>query len=110
MERHEIDTWDYQWTYTIFKNDGITIYPAKNLITNIGFGSDATHTSPTISLFNNLKRFEITEIAHPDKIKINVYLMNKTMKVAFSLNWLWYLKKIIKILLLKLLHKEYSNL
>jgi hypothetical protein len=39
-----VDTWDYQWTYSIWNADGICIAPTRNLIQNIGFGPDATHT------------------------------------------------------------------
>jgi len=39
-----IDTWDYQWNYTANKNNALTVIPSKNLIRNIGFGEDATHT------------------------------------------------------------------
>ena len=36
--------WDYQWTYCLLKNNGLAIFPNKNLVSNIGFGPDATHT------------------------------------------------------------------
>ena len=38
------DTWDYQWTLSCFINSGLTIIPNINLIKNIGFDEDATHT------------------------------------------------------------------
>jgi hypothetical protein len=38
------DTWDYQWTFTCLINSGLTILPNGNLVRNIGFGADATHT------------------------------------------------------------------
>jgi hypothetical protein len=41
----EIDTWDFQWTFSAWAQRGFGILPAKNLIRNIGFGSEATHTS-----------------------------------------------------------------
>jgi hypothetical protein len=41
---HKIDTWDYQWLYTIIRNNGLAICPEVNLVQNIGFGKDATHT------------------------------------------------------------------
>ncbi len=44
MKNHTIDTWDHQWTYTIYKNGGLSIIPNYNLISNIGFISNATHT------------------------------------------------------------------
>jgi hypothetical protein len=39
------NTWDYQWLYTCLINHSMTVVPRVNLITNIGFGPDATHTA-----------------------------------------------------------------
>jgi hypothetical protein len=44
MSKGLIDTWDYQWHYIVLKNNGISISPNVNLVQNIGFGIDATHT------------------------------------------------------------------
>lgn len=38
------DTWDFQWVWARWINSGLTINPARNLVKNIGFGEDATHT------------------------------------------------------------------
>jgi hypothetical protein len=38
------DTWDYQWGYTNLINNTVSVVPRVNLVENIGFGSDATHT------------------------------------------------------------------
>lgn len=40
----QIDTWDYQWQYAIWKSSGLCVIPQVNLIANIGFGAEATHT------------------------------------------------------------------
>jgi len=40
----EIDTWDYQWNFTVRINNGLSIRPNTNLVGNVGFGEDATHT------------------------------------------------------------------
>jgi hypothetical protein len=40
-----IDTWDYQWVFSCMANDGLTATPVRNLVTNIGFRADATHTT-----------------------------------------------------------------
>lgn len=42
--RGDIDTWDYQWLFTGWLRGGLAIIPSVNLISNIGFGADATHT------------------------------------------------------------------
>jgi hypothetical protein len=39
-----IDTWDYQWQFAVLRQHGLTIVPNVNLVSNIGFGPDATHT------------------------------------------------------------------
>jgi hypothetical protein len=41
----KIDTWDYQWNYCLIVNNGLSILPNINLVENIGFNSEATHTS-----------------------------------------------------------------
>lgn len=38
------DSWAYLWNFTNFVNHSLTVIPQINLVTNIGFGTDATHT------------------------------------------------------------------
>ena len=40
----EINTWDYQMFLTAWSNNMLTVIPNGNLIANIGFGPEATHT------------------------------------------------------------------
>ncbi|MEC4818255.1 MAG: glycosyltransferase family 2 protein, partial [Scytonema sp. PMC 1069.18] len=41
-----IDTWDYQWIYTCWSQNGLAIAPNQNLISNLGFNrEDAAHTT-----------------------------------------------------------------
>lgn len=42
--RDHIHSWDYRWTYACWLQSGLTILPNVNLISNIGFRSDATNT------------------------------------------------------------------
>jgi len=67
----KIDTWDYQLVFSIWKNNGINIVSTKNLVGNIGFGADATHTKDLHSSYNNLQVESLGELVHPEKIKIN---------------------------------------
>ena len=39
-----IDSWAYPWTYLCWAQNGLTVLPARNLVTNIGFGDQATRT------------------------------------------------------------------
>ena len=47
VKNGEIDTWDYQWTACAWYYGGLTATPNANLVTNLGFGPDATHTVAT---------------------------------------------------------------
>lgn len=38
------DAWDYQWQLSCWLNSGFRIFPETSLVSNIGFGEDATHT------------------------------------------------------------------
>ena len=38
------DTWDFQWFFSYLLQSGLVIIPAVNLVSNIGFSAEATHT------------------------------------------------------------------
>jgi hypothetical protein len=40
----KLDTWDCSWTFAALVNGLLQVVPNVNLISNIGFGADATHT------------------------------------------------------------------
>jgi hypothetical protein len=63
--KNEIDTWDYQWTITNLFNNGLSIIPNVNLIKNIGFGENATHTLKSSGLENMEFQELENEIKHP---------------------------------------------
>ncbi|MEM6451582.1 MAG: glycosyltransferase family 2 protein [Cyanobacteria bacterium P01_D01_bin.105] len=46
---NDIDTWDYRWTLACWINSGLTVLPNVNLVSNIGFGEDSTHTKTRVS-------------------------------------------------------------
>ena len=49
-----IDTWDYQWSFAQLLQSGLAVVPAVNLISNIGFNADATHTIDSRTSFAGL--------------------------------------------------------
>ena len=52
MYRGEIDTWDYQWVFANWLESRLNVMPNVNLISNIGFGVNATHTVTDSQLAN----------------------------------------------------------
>ena len=83
----EIDTWDMQWAYAIFKNSGLSIIPNANLVKNIGFDERATHTRPSNcpDQVNELQSIDIGKIAHPTFILVQkeaeLYMLREIYKV-----------------------------
>jgi len=67
----EIDTWDYQWNFTVRINNGLSIRPSVNLIANIGFGEEATHTLGDNKEIENNTASQISlPLNHPEFIMI----------------------------------------
>lgn len=61
------DAWDYQWQLTCWYNSGYRIFPAVNMISNIGYGAEATHTFGTNPYDNTLRSIEFP-LRHPELI------------------------------------------
>ena len=100
------NTWDYQWFFCSLINQGLTAIPNQNLIDNIGFGADATHTkkgkSP-IKVLNQIKnKSGIIPIIHP-KFIVRSTLADKFLEIRnfsgpYFLSKMWFKKYIKKIL------------
>jgi hypothetical protein len=41
----EIENWDAQWSYALLAREGLAATPNSNLISNVGFGGDATNAA-----------------------------------------------------------------
>lgn len=87
----KIDTWDYQWQFSVISNNGMTIVPKTNQISNIGFGDDATHTkiknSNKEALKTNLIKFPLSHpsLIIPDR-KINKWYQNNMLETETIYN------------------------
>ncbi len=85
VERKQIDTWDYQWVFAIWNNGGIATVPNMNLISNIGFGNDATHTTGSSPL-SNIPTKDIGIIKHPKKMGVDQIADRYTSKFIYGIS------------------------
>lgn len=69
MYRQEIDTWDYPWTASVWFHGGLSATPNVNLVSNIGFGVDATHTASAESSLAEMATHELRAINHWSSVK-----------------------------------------
>ncbi|TRV14579.1 MAG: glycosyltransferase family 2 protein [Microcystis wesenbergii Mw_MB_S_20031200_S109] len=51
----DINSWGYRWILSCFLQHGLAITPNINLVSNIGFSVNATHTTNDSSLINSVK-------------------------------------------------------
>jgi hypothetical protein len=65
-------TWSRVWYYTITLHSGLAIIPCVNMVSNIGFGEDATHTrGGRHPLRLEATRSMPTPLLHPQEIVAN---------------------------------------
>lgn len=96
------NVWDFQWTYTILSQNGLCISPVKNLICNIGFRTDATHTTQEDPLLSNqpTEEININNISHPifitpDK-KDELWVMQYIFQIFLPAGFIWHTKSLLK--------------
>ena len=83
--KNQIDTWDYQFIYASFKYDWKTLVPKENLISNVGFREDATHTK-------NLREFRVSNKSYlnfgssswPTSTSINEKIASRVLNAQYG--------------------------
>lgn len=99
---NEIDTWDYRWSYSIWKQRGISIVPSNNLVLNVGFNVTATHTKGE----NPFAKIPVVPlpgiIRHPKVIRVNKKADEYCLKTYYSISKVEVLSNKLKYLLLKI--------
>jgi hypothetical protein len=67
-----IDTWDYQWSLACQIAGGLAVTPSVNMVTNLGLGSDATHTrSRLFAIWPAVEAMKFP-LRHPPRREANV--------------------------------------
>jgi hypothetical protein len=98
-----IDTWDYQWTFACWIQSGLTILPNVNLVSNIGFNNEATHTKKSKNFLANMYTESlIFPLVHPKFVVRNSQSDDFTQKSIFRLSALKFIKIKIKEILIRL--------
>ena len=81
----KINSWAYRWTFACWIQNGLTILPNVNLVSNIGFGTEATHTTIDNNPFANIPRQKtIFPLQHPPYIIRDARADEFTQKTLFK--------------------------
>lgn len=84
LYERKIDSWAFVWTFTCWKNDGLAVHPSVNLVSNIGFGKEATHTHDLDSPLSAHPVQCLGTIMHPVSIKKSDSADRKIYKHCFA--------------------------
>jgi len=76
--------WDYVWVYTCWSYGCLSILPAVNLVENVGFGENATHTHNDMSDKIREVRSIRFPLVHPKRIIVSKRLDKFTDEIMFS--------------------------
>jgi len=91
--KNGIIPWDYCWSWHVIQSNGLSVVPQKNMIENVGFRTDATHTMDKPEKYEGVIEKMNFPLMHPDIIEID--------KGYYLENWKYekpnYLKKLIDI-------------
>ncbi|MCJ8208428.1 nucleotide-diphospho-sugar transferase [Mucilaginibacter sp. RS28] len=86
LKAGQIDTWDYQLTFTNFFNNSLSVIPNFNLITNIGYGAAATHTTDPNNPYANIPLEDIpSDILNPVYVQPEKRADYNTLEFDFNL-------------------------
>jgi hypothetical protein len=81
----EIDSWAYVWTFSCWIHNALTILPCTNLVSNLGFGVNATHTNDQEHILANMMTKEmIFPLKHPSFMLANDPADNFTEQLFFN--------------------------
>jgi len=95
---HKIDTWDFQVNFAFWIQNGLSVIPNVNLISNIGFGKDATHTTINNNPLANLAAQKIDfPLNHPH------FIVRHTQADEFTQNHAMSQSSLFRLLVLGLL-------
>ena len=103
-KQNPLHTWDYQFIMKTIVERGLCVFPHVNLISNIGYGPDATHTKNKVGKFADLKTSPYQNIdKQPAKVRDPKYdqfaqneyfhdratLKNTIFKIRFKMATCW---------------------
>lgn len=81
----KIDTWDYPFTWHLLSREYLHVSSTRNLISNIGYGEDATHTREKVGDYSDMPRYDVDfPLIYPPSIDRNIELDLAFEREAFK--------------------------
>jgi hypothetical protein len=100
MYAGKCDTWDFQWSYAVASNYGLSIVPQYSLVKNLGIGFDCTHGTERHESQDQkvLVRPIVFPMVHPRFVMVDTLfdqLLIKKFRKSFFDNMKDYIKRFL---------------
>ena len=95
---NKVDTWDYQFGYLLLKSGRLSATPNVNLIKNIGFNSNATHTK---NKFSHEGANDIENLTWPLRHPVGIYpdnIKDNYLDLVYSSKYVRYVIAFIRFI------------
>jgi len=79
-----VDSWAYRWTYAMWRHGGLAVLPGVNLVRNIGFGGDATHSRKADHQLSRPAAEMVFPLRHPAKVERDRRADSYTERTLYS--------------------------
>lgn len=97
IKDHRTNSWAIIWYWTVFKNEGLTLYPPISLVNNVGFDGSGEHCGTTKTIHEN---FLCEHVQKEWELDSDVLELPRIRKQASKAIW-WQTTPMEKILLIK---------
>lgn len=93
VTKENITWWDWQWIYHQLRDKQLSVVPSINLVTNIGFNKDGTHTKEDNNPASSLQSYAMQfPLQHPKVLRRNVEYEE------YNVKWVWCYHKRMKFI------------
>ncbi|MEI7646158.1 MAG: hypothetical protein WCJ55_17965 [Chloroflexales bacterium] len=81
----QVDSWAYRWTYSCWRRNGLTALPARNLVSNIGFGAKGAHTTAAHNPFAAMRSYPTSfPLHHPSRVTCDTRADARTQATLYN--------------------------
>lgn len=77
----KINSWAIKWYWTVFKNNGLTLYPSVSLVENVGFDGSGEHCSykqKNAQIVQQINKYE--NMKYEEKVEEQTVIRNRVAK------------------------------
>ncbi|OHB72552.1 MAG: sugar transferase [Planctomycetes bacterium RBG_16_43_13] len=100
LRKGKVDSWAIRWYLSVFMQGGLTLYPTKSFVKNIGFDGSGTHCNNSKSDFIEIET-DFRVLTFPNRVEVSEHAFGECKKYLRNIHrgFLTYIKETISTLM-----------